>query len=202
MKHENIIYVIAFTAMVAMLFCVFLLLYIVLRQLVPEEIIFYSGLKTVLYALLLSMTGGGILYAFLRGRFPALESCVNTRLVFPAVVAYLLLGYSFIITIPSLLDRSISIFVIATVAQAGPAGVGLDAIQRRFLAGYINGTSTVEKRLQEQLASKNMTMDNGTYRITERGKAVYATNVLLARLFNIDDRYVQARTTDAQSRAH
>jgi hypothetical protein len=131
--------------------------------------------------------------ACLRGRFPAIASHLNARVVFPAVVAYLLASYAFVITIPALLDRSISLYVIATVAQAGPGGADLDSIQRRFLAGYVRGTSTVEKRLEEQIASANMVLEGGAYRMTGRGMFVYSTNLFLARLFNIDDRYVRAR---------
>lgn len=193
MKHAGLVYVLAYTALVAVFFGAFLVLYIVLRQLAPGTIVFYSGLRTIAYSLLLNLVLVAGLRAFLRGRFPAVAALVNTKLVFPAVVAYLLVSYSFVITIPALLDRSISIFIIATVAQSGPGGADVESIQRRFLAGYVGGTSTVEKRLEEQLASGDMTEDGGIYRITDRGRFVYSTNVFLARLFNINDRYVRAR---------
>lgn len=176
-----------FVVLSALYLVVFLVLYVVLRKMAPADIVYYSGLATLGAALALdvALTAAG------RRVLPAGPATrLRPAVVVPALVAALLAGYGFLITVPSLLDRSISIYLIGTVARAGDDGLTLPAIQRAFVQGYVDGTSAVERRLHEQIVSGTIVRDGDRYRITPRGRLVYRTNVELARLFNIPDRYV------------
>jgi len=196
MKNRYIRYVLGFSVLVLTYFGIFLLLFVAGRQLAPGEIVFYSGIAYIFLSLPLILATTYIVNWLLRkcasGWLQETICPFQFEIVFPAIISFLLLSYSFVITIPALLDRSISIFMISVIAQERDEGVGEDAIQDIFLAGYVDGKSVVRKRLNEQLASRNIVMEKGTYKITERGKFVYRVNVFLADLFNIDDKYVRA----------
>jgi hypothetical protein len=161
----------------------FLLLYVVVRQVAPSPIIYYSSIGTLLLAAAVNVAATLVV-----GRFRRWS--VRPVVLVPALATFVLTGYAFVITIPSLLDRSISHFLIGTLAEVGPEGADLDAIQRVFVERYVEGTTAIEKRLHEQVVSGNIAQDGRHYRVTPRGLSVYRTTLLLARLFNITDHYL------------
>lgn len=183
-------FLLRFVALLVLSQGLFLGFYIVARQINPDPIVYYSGLRVVIYSTIVFC---GTLWLLRRG-LPLKTAWLNLQFVLPIVVIKVLLGYSFVITIPSLLDRSISIYIISAVAQSGERGLTLPEIQQGFLRSYVEGTTTVEKRLHEQLVSKNFTERDGRYRITGRGEFTYRVNRGMARLFRIPPKYTEPPT--------
>lgn len=172
-------------------FLVFLAGYIVLRRIHPDPIVYYNGITILLgfavFFIVCSAVGTFLTRDVFRRPGPWRLS------FFPALVTFVLLAYAFVITIPSLLDRSISIYVIGTVAEAGTGGIAVEAIQESFLRGYVGGTQTVEKRLNEQLVTGNMMREGDRVVITPRGLWVHRTNLFLAGMLSIPDTYIMPK---------
>ena len=110
--------------------------------------------------------------------------------ILPLILTIGLGSYAFMITVPALLDRSISIHLIGAL-NASPAGLSEAQLQARFLSGYVDGTSQVDKRIDEQLREGNIEFRNGRFRLTAKGQLVAKINIVLAELLSIDPRYVR-----------
>lgn len=180
-----------FVGLMITYFATFLTVYIVRQQVAPGKIVFYSGLGMIAVALPVSLGGTYAVLQVIRKRGWAEPGgdALGFQHVFPAVIGSVLLGYAFVVTIASLLDRSISVFMIGIVAHAGEAGLSDVAIEEKFLSGYVRGERYSPKRLNEQLVSGNTEYHDGAYRLTRRGQFVYKTNVVLARRLNFTDIY-------------
>jgi hypothetical protein len=162
----------------------FQILYILKRWLWPGPIVFYEGLLLGICFFVLGLLGA-IVVRKLNGRLASYW--------IPAAVAAFLFNYAFIITIPSLLERSISITLIGAVAQGGAKGVAFDTINRTFLESYLAGDRQIHKRLTEQVTSDDMVDHDGSYSLTPKGRFIFETNVMLARLYHIDPSCVLAQ---------
>ncbi len=187
MKSAKTCFIIRFVALVLISQVFFLGFFVISRQLDPDTIVFYSGLRTVGYS---AMIFFGLLWLVRRFCVSAL-SWIELQLTLPVAVIYVLLGYCFIITIPTLLDRAISVYMIAVVAQSGARGLSKAEIQEGFLRDYVEGGFTVEKRLNEQLVSGFFVEHEGQFLVTDKGRFVYDVNRFLARLFRIPTKYTE-----------
>jgi len=113
------------------------------------------------------------------------------KVVISALFAFIFISYSFVITIPALLDRSISIFIISAITESGDKGITNKELQNIFIEKYIEGTSTINKRLHEQIVTGNILFRNNKYFITDKGVFTYKFNQIAADLLNIDDKYTR-----------
>ena len=101
-----------------------------------------------------------------------------------------MIGYSFVITIPSLLDRSISLYLLSSIVAAGKQGATPGQLDDWFYRGFVVRNGAVEKRLNEQRATGNVVLENGRYTATARGEITYTIYQNFVDLFNTDPRYV------------
>ena len=166
-----------FTRYTACYFLVYLLIFVFVRQFYPSPIIFYQGIVVNIILLILSLS---LLFLVKR------DEVVKTLTAISIVVGFLV-SYSFHITIPSLLDRSISLYIIGLTHESG--GENISQYKQDFYSGFINKNGAVEKRVNEQLVSGNIICDN-ICTLTEKGESIYKLNIFLANLFNVDSRYV------------
>ena len=146
------------------------LLYIVKRNFFPGEIIFYEGLFFVIYVGIFLQV---ILYYF-RIRLP----------IVTASLAFLL----FTSLVPTILDRSVSITVLTALDDCGNCRI--QDIHDTFNKIYINEIRAVEKRLAEQIYSKNVLLSDDSYSFTSRGQMVYNSIKYFTKLFAIDNSYL------------
>jgi hypothetical protein len=99
------------------------------------------------------------------------------------VVIWLLGGFAFAITIPTVLDRSLSFYILEKLQQRG-GGIREDALEQVFIAEYIPEFRLMDVRVTEQLQSGTITLDNGCVRLTPRGEMLasfsrfFRTNLL------------------------
>ena len=84
------------------------------------------------------------------------------------VVVWLLGGFSFAITIPTVLDRSLSFYILEKLQQRG-GGIREAELERVFITEYIPEFRLMDVRVTEQLNSGTITLDNGCVRLTPRG---------------------------------
>ncbi|GMU42797.1 MAG: hypothetical protein IT479_02535 [Xanthomonadales bacterium] len=125
----------------------------------PVDVVFYSALAdAVLAAALLALP----LYRVRTfASFSALE-----RLQLLAI--WLLAGYAFAISVPTVLDRSLSFYILEKLEQRG-GGIRAEAMSRVFTDEYLREHRLVDVRLTEQLESGTIEIVGGCVRLTARG---------------------------------
>ncbi|MEJ0062092.1 MAG: hypothetical protein WDO70_02555 [Alphaproteobacteria bacterium] len=184
-------------AAASILFCMayflaFIILYALWRQIDGDVVVFYDGIKAVAAATALFAFLAPLLMRRLAGLRGWLGAGARFETQFTAIACFALLAYSFIVTIPVVIDRSISVYIISAVAQAGEDGIPLGGLEESFLRGYVDGDEAVKKRLHEQLITGNIVEKDGRYILTARGRFFYEAHTAIAETFNVSRRNIRA----------
>ena len=182
--YDKIVNIIKITLYSISLFVAFLAIYIGQRHIYRESIVFYNGIFC-LFIFTLIATCIWIYAAINRREYNYfLENFLYAMLV------SFLFSYSFIITIPSLLDRSISLYILSSIVEAGDSGASKNQIDDWFARGFIARNDAVAKRLHEQIITGNIIFLDGQYKITKRGVFTYDVYKAMVSIFKTDSRYV------------
>lgn len=166
------------------LFIIFLTLFIASRIIFKLEIIFYEGI-----AIMLSITLVSVAFRFFKQP--------------QTYVTFFLFCYAFHITIPSLLDRSISLYIIGILHEEKIAT--LSELQNYYVSGFVYHNEAIEKRLNEQVRSGNIAVENGNYSLSHKGVSLFNFNQYLAKIFNTNKNYTKPvgyKDNKAQQHAH
>ena len=83
-------------------------------------------------------------------------------------IIFFLLGYIISITIPTIIDRSLSFYILEKIQQRG-GGIKLQKFEDIFVKEYLKEHRLIDVRLTEQLKSGNIIIDNNCVRLTEQG---------------------------------
>lgn len=143
-------------------------LYIVVLILVYVLHMRYGRVDVVLYAAILdaivaaTLTGAVLFIAPVLRDFSGLEKA-------QLVAIWLLGGYAFAISVPTVIDRSLSFYILEKLQQRG-GRIREDRFQDVFTKEYMVEHRLVDVRLTEQLESGTIVIDNGCVRLTERGQ--------------------------------
>ena len=81
----------------------------------------------------------------------------------------ILLGYSFSISIPTVIDRSLSFYLLEKLEQRG-GGIQLESFEQVFTQEYMVEHRLVDVRLTEQLSSGTITIEDSCVKITKKGR--------------------------------
>lgn len=87
------------------------------------------------------------------------------------VVIWLLLGYGYAISVPTVLDRSLSFYILEKLDQRG-GGIREDAFPDVFIKEYMPEDHLVAVRLTEQLQSGTIVIRNGCVLLTDKGRRI------------------------------
>lgn len=176
----------------AIAFVLWLTLYATIRQMFPSDIIFYQGL--ILIALVLFV----MTLVWAAALLIRLPTGLSGDGWFLATVVAALTMYAFHITVPSLLDRSISLYILG-LTEEGSAATESE-YRDCFSRGFVQKNGAIEKRLAEQKRTGNLTVgSDGRHRLTARGAAIHSLNKLLVGIFNTDSRYVNPGLVNEES---
>ena len=85
------------------------------------------------------------------------------------VTVWLLCGYAFAITVPTVLDRSLSFYILEKLEQRG-GGIQRQSFADVFADEYMVEFRLVDVRLTEQLASGTIVIENGCVKLTDFGR--------------------------------
>ena len=85
------------------------------------------------------------------------------------IVIWLLLGYGYAISVPTVLDRSLSFYLLEKLDQRG-GGIREDAFADVFTKEYMKEDHLVDVRLTEQLESGTIVIQNGCVLLTDKGR--------------------------------
>ncbi|MDD3769165.1 MAG: hypothetical protein PHV10_00980 [Sulfuricurvum sp.] len=142
------------------LFGVFLaIVYVIHVKFFRVDVVFYSAIIDGLIAAFLTLA---ILW---KTRYFALFSGFEK---IQMGVIYLLLGYSFAISVPTVIDRSLSFYILEKIQQRG-GGIKQSGFEEVFTKEYMPEHRLVDVRLTEQLSSGTIVIENGCVKLTEKG---------------------------------
>ncbi|HAJ12090.1 MAG: hypothetical protein WCZ20_09355 [Hydrogenophaga sp.] len=86
-------------------------------------------------------------------------------------VIWLLLGYASAISVPTVVDRSLSFYLLEKLQQRG-GGIRQSAFEDVFTQEYMVEHRLVDVRLTEQLESGTIVIENGCVKLTPQGERV------------------------------
>jgi hypothetical protein len=89
------------------------------------------------------------------------------------VIIWLLIGYIFAISIPTIIDRSLSFYILEKIQQRG-GGIQLARFEEVFTKEYVKEHRLVDVRLTEQQESGTIIIQDGCVKLTERGHQLAA----------------------------
>jgi len=127
----------------------------------------YFRVDVVLY----SAVADGVLAALVAAGFLYLWRGLNIFNGFEKLqltVIWLLGGYIFAISIPTVIDRSLSFYILEKIQQRG-GGIQLAKFEEVFTKEYVKEHRLADVRLTEQQQSGTITIQDGCVKLTERG---------------------------------
>lgn len=87
---------------------------------------------------------------------------------FQMLLIWLLAAYALAISVPTVLDRSLSFYILEKLQQRG-GGIQQSRFAEVFTEEYLKEHRLVDVRLTEQLESGTIRIENGCVRLTEKG---------------------------------
>jgi hypothetical protein len=127
----------------------------------------YFSVNVVFYAAIadgISATLAAGLILFVASYFRLFNWFEKMQMMF----IWLLAGYAFAISVPTVIDRSLSFYILEKIQQRG-GGIKLDSFEQVFTKEYVKEHRLVDVRLTEQLESGTIQIDNGCVKLTEKG---------------------------------
>jgi hypothetical protein len=143
---------------------VLLTVYAVHMTMFRVNVVFYAAIADALLAA--AICGIGV---FFLGYFRILSGFEKSQLI----VIWLLSGYAFAISVPTVIDRSLSFYLLEKIQQRG-GGIKEDAFEQLFTQEYVKEHRLVDVRLTEQLESGTIEIKNGCVLLTQKGERVAA----------------------------
>jgi len=163
-----------------------LAIYVLHVRYVPVNVVFYSAILDAVLATLLATT----LVATVRWfkvftRFETLQLCC----------IWLLLGYSFAISVPTVIDRSLSFYILEKLQQRG-GGIKLDAFDQVFTQEYVKEHRLVDVRLTEQQQSGTVEIKDGCVKLTAWGQTIASSSRYFRMHFLPKQRLLMGKYSD------
>jgi hypothetical protein len=114
---------------------------------------------------------------------------------FQLFTIWMLAGYSFAISGPTVIDRSLSFYILEKLQQRG-GGIALERFEEVFTKEYINEHRLMDVRLTEQEQSGTITITDGWVRLTKRGDQIATCSRLFRHHFLPKKRLLRDQYSD------
>ncbi|MGI9323429.1 MAG: UDP-glucose dehydrogenase family protein [Pseudomonadales bacterium] len=160
----------------------YILLFILKRQLAPSVNVLIECLLILVLLMPIAMAVYVLLY---KKRILTLEGAVGAAMIF------IFSSTCFYFTVPAVVDRSVTLYLI-NLLDNHEEGMSLEEIREEFIEVYFYKSRGIEKRLNEQLDSGNISRDsNGIYQLTNSGRFTIGTARVLSYIHSLDPRIVE-----------
>jgi hypothetical protein len=136
--------------------------YVAHVRLFTVDVVFYAAIADALIAAALAAV-----ILVVSGYFRPLSGLEKSQLV----LIWLLAGYAFAISVPTVIDRSLSVYILEKIDQRG-GGIRLEGFPEVFTREYMVEHRLVDIRLTEQLESGTIVIDDGCVKLTDKGRTV------------------------------
>ncbi|WP_018988026.1 hypothetical protein [Aromatoleum toluclasticum] len=150
------------------------------------DVVFYSAIADGVLAASIS---GVVLFA--TPYFSSLNKFERTQLV----VIWLLAGYGFAISVPTVIDRSLSFYILEKLQQRG-GGIRQDAFEYVFTKEYVREHRLVDVRLTEQQESGTVVIRDGCVKLTAKGDKLASFSRMFRRNFLPRERLLMGGYSD------
>lgn len=147
------------------------------------------GFAALMDAVIAAVIAGGVL--FVVSWFNVLEKFERALLV----VIFLLGGYAFAVSVPTVIDRSLSLYILEKLDQRG-GGIREDQIGWVFVHEYLPEYRLVDVRLTEAVKSGTVEIRNGCVVLTGKGHATAAVSHWFQRNLLPKQRLLRGQYTD------
>ncbi|WP_243039101.1 hypothetical protein [Dyella sedimenti] len=147
-------------AVTAIFVAVLLAMYVIHSLYLQVNVVFYSAILDGVIATALCSV-----LLWLVPWFRVLSPVEKLQLI----VIWLLLGYSYAISVPTVLDRSLSFYILEKLEQRG-GGIRENAFEDVFTKEYVKEHHLVDVRLTEQLQSGTIVIHDGCVLLTNKGR--------------------------------
>ncbi|MGI6655801.1 MAG: hypothetical protein ACOX5Z_03040 [Desulfobulbus sp.] len=128
------------------------------------DVVFYAA---IFDGVLAAIIVGGVLWG--GGFFRPLGTFEKSLLIF----IWLITGYTLAISVPTVIDRSLSFYILEKIQQRG-GGIRQDAFEKIFIQEYMKEHRLVDVRLTEQIQSGTIEIENGCVLLTPKGDMIAA----------------------------
>ena len=105
------------------------------------------------------------LLLFMHGRFRIFSNYEKAQLG----VIWLLAGFLAALAVPTVIDRSLSFYILEKLQQRG-GGIARSRFEEVFTKEYVKEHRLVDVRLTEQQVSGTIVIENGCVKLTDRGR--------------------------------
>ena len=166
--------------------------YLVHARFLPVDVVLYSAIADAVVAAALAT---GLLW-WLRW-FQPLGAFEKHQLT----AIWLLLGYAFAISVPALIDRSLSFYILEKLEQRG-GGIRQDAMAGIFIDEYMREHRLVDVRLTEQLASGTIVIEDGCVLLTRKGERMAGFSRAVRKYMLPRHRLLMGRYSDELTDIH
>lgn len=150
------------------------------------NVVFYAAIADAILATLVA----GVLL-FVAGYFRLFNWFEKTQMM----LIWLLAGYAFAISVPTVIDRSLSFYILEKIQQRG-GGIKLDSFEQVFTKEYVKEHRLVDVRLTEQLESGTIQIDNGCVKLTEKGRNIASFSRAFRQNFLPKQRLLMGKYSD------
>lgn len=173
-------------SMTALYLAVLVAIHIAHVRLLPVNVVFYASIADAVAA---TCVAGAVLGV---GSFARRLGGFERLLL---VFIWLLVGYSLAISVPTVIDRSLSFYILEKLEQRG-GGIRLDRFEQVFTQEYVKEHRLVDVRLTEQAESGTIAIVDGCVKLTAKGSAIASFSRFYRRHFLPRQRLLMGQYTD------
>ena len=149
--------------MLSLLFLVVLsVVYIVHVNYLKVNVVFYAALQDVFISVVIMSI---LIFSVLK--IKSLNIFEKELLV----IVWGLTGYCLAISVPTVIDRSLSFYILEKISQRG-GGIRLENFEDVFVKEYLHEHRLVDVRLTEQQQSGTIIINDGCVNLTEKGQLI------------------------------
>lgn len=150
------------------------------------NVVFYAAITDAVAATIFSSV-----ILFLTNYFRLFNWFEKTQLI----IIFLLAGYAFAISVPTVIDRSLSFYILEKLQQRG-GGIQLNSFEQVFTQEYIMEHRLVDVRLTEQVESGTIQIKDGCVMLTDKGKNIASFSQMFRRNFLPKHRLLMGEYSD------
>ena len=143
---------------------------------------FYKGLVITIVSLIAQFIILSIIYKIKDYLFNFLHIFIICSLT----LCFTLMLHTLILTS---LDRAISVFFISLMNET-KTGLTKKEIKDTFYENYFENDKAIEKRIEEQLITKNIIQSDDRFIITKRGEFMFKLFSILSGIFDIKNNFI------------
>jgi len=182
MKKKSINFII----LSIMYLSIFLIVYLVHINFFKVDVILYSAI----FDFLLSLAIFAVIFYLTK-----FSDYYNNFEISQILIIFLLIGYSISISLPTVVDRSLSFYILEKIS-AHNGSIKTSVMRDIFVNDYINEYKLVEVRITEQVASGTIELKDGCINLTDKGKLIVGFSSYFRKNFLAKERLLLNEYTD------